>query len=143
MLLRGRTIIKISDFPNEVELLELNKNTMTMKIMGWTPPQRPQWVKEIMKTPGHTKVQLLLLTILATSSVSSTALLISSRANGTLGGSTSNNIGSIEVADANGRVKVTGKHTTEVLKNLTKTGNFWGIVPSVEKSSRSTPQAEK
>ena len=114
-----------------------------MKIMGWKPPQRPQWVKEIMKTPGHTKVQLLLLLTLATSSVSSTALLISSRANGTLGGSTSNSIESLEVADANGRVKVTGKHTTEVLKNLTKTGNFWGIVPSVEKSSRSTPQAEK
>ncbi len=114
-----------------------------MKIMGWTPPQRPQWVKEIMRTPGHTKVQLLLLLILASSSVTSTALLISSRVNGTLGGSTSNNIGSIEVADANGRVKVTGKHTTEVLKNLTKTGNFWGIVPSKEKSSPSTKQAEK
>ena len=130
------------DFPNEVELLELNRRN-SMKIMGWTPPQRPQWVKEIMRTPGHTKVQLLLLLTLATSSVTSTALLISSRANGTLGGSTSNSIESLEVADANGRVKVTGKHTTEVLKNLTKTGNFWGIVPSVEKSSRSTPQAEK
>jgi len=143
MLLRGRTIRKISDFPNEVELLELNKNTMTMKIMGWTPPQRPQWVKEIMKTPGHTKVQLLLLLTLATSSVTSTALLISSRVNGTLGESTSPNAGSIEIADANGRVKVTGRHTTEVLRNLQKTGNFWGIIPSVEKSSRSTPQAEK
>ena len=130
------------DFPNEVELLELNRSS-DMKIMGWTPPQRPQWVKEIMRTPGHTKVQLLLLLTLATSSVTSTALLISSRANGTLGGSTSNSIESLEVADANGRVKVTGKHTTEVLKNLTKTGNFWGIKPSVEKSSPSTKQAEK
>jgi len=114
-----------------------------MKIMGWTPPQRPAWVKAYMRMPGHTRVQLLLLTILATSSVTSTALLISSRANGTLGGSTSNSIESLEVADANGRVKVTGKHTTEVLKNLTKTGNFWGIVPSKEKSSPSTKQAEK
>ena len=114
-----------------------------MKIMGWTPPQRPAWVKAYMRMPGHTRVQLLLLTILATSSVTSTALLISSRANGTLGGSTSNSIESLEVADANGRVKVTGRHTTEVLKNLTKTGNFWGIVPSVEKSSLSTPQVEE
>ena len=114
-----------------------------MKIMGWTPPQRPAWVKAYMRMPGHTRVQLLLLTILATSSVTSTALQISSRANGTLGGSTSNSIESLEVADANGRVKVTGRHTTEVLKNLTKTGNFWGIVPSKEKSSPSTEQAEK
>ena len=63
------------DFPNEVELLELNKN-MTIKIGKWTPPQRPQWVKEVMRTPGHTKIQLLLLTILTISSVSSTVLLM-------------------------------------------------------------------
>ena len=63
------------DFPNEVELLELNKN-MTIKIGKWKPPQRPQWVKEVMRTPGHTKIQLLLLTILTISSVSSTVLLM-------------------------------------------------------------------
>ena len=63
-------------FPNEVELLELN-NIMTIKIGNWKPPQRPQWVKEVMKTPGHIKVQLLLLTILTISSVSSTVLLMS------------------------------------------------------------------
>ena len=49
---------------------------MTIKIGKWKPPQRPQWVKEVMRTPGHTKVQLLLLTILTISSVSSTVLLI-------------------------------------------------------------------
>ena len=65
----------MNDFPNEVELLELNKN-MTIKIGKWTPPQRPQWVKELMKTPGHIRVQLLLLTILTISSVSSTVLLM-------------------------------------------------------------------
>ena len=65
----------MNDFPNEVELLELNR-TMTIKIGKWTPPQRPAWVKEVMKTPGHTKVQLLLLTILTISSVSSTVLLM-------------------------------------------------------------------
>ena len=114
-----------------------------MKIMGWKPPQRPEWVKEFMKTPGYIKIQLSLLLILATSSVTSTALQISRAVGSTSAGRTSSSIESIEVADANGRVKVTGRHTTEVLKNLTKTGNFWGIVPSVEKSSPSTEQAEK
>jgi len=83
----------LQDFPNEVELLELNR-TMTIKIGKWTPPQRPQWVKEVMRTPGHIKVQLLLLTILTISSVSSTVLLISRT-----GGSTSvvNISGSLEL----------------------------------------------
>jgi len=47
-----------------------------MKIMGWRPPQRPQWVKEVMKTPGYIRVQISLLTILTISSVSSTVLQI-------------------------------------------------------------------
>ena len=114
-----------------------------MKILGWTPPQRPQWVKEIMRTPGPIRVQLLLLLTLTASSVLSTALQISRQGSNILGGNTSFKSESIEIADANGRVKVTGRHTTEVLKNLTKTGNFWGIVPSVEKSSLSTPQVEE
>ena len=63
------------DFPDEVELLELNTN-MTIKIGKWKPPQSPQWVKEVIRTPGHTKVQLLLLLILTISSVSSTVLLM-------------------------------------------------------------------
>ena len=49
---------------------------MTIRIGKWKPPQRPQWVKEVMKTPGYIKVQLLLLSILTISSVSSTALQI-------------------------------------------------------------------
>ena len=49
---------------------------MIFKIGNWKPPQRPQWVKEVMKTPGHIRVQLLLLTILTISSVSSTVLLM-------------------------------------------------------------------
>ena len=130
------------DFPNEVELAELNRRH-GMKIMGWTPPQRPAWVKEIMRTPGHTKVQLLLLLILTSSSVLSTGLQISRMGGSILGGSTSRNGESLEVADANGRVKVTGKHTTEVLRNLQQTGNFWGRVVSSEKSSPSTEQKDK
>ena len=130
------------DFPNEVEFLRLNKGN-DMKIMGWTPPQRPQWVKEIMRIPGPMRVQLLLLLILTTSSVLSTGLQISRMVGNTSGGSTSSKNESLEVADAGGRVRVTGKHTTEVLRNLMKTGNAWGIVVSREKSSASTPPSDK
>ena len=67
---------------------------MTVRIGKWKPPQRPQWVKEIMKTPGHIRVQLLLLSILTISSVSSTVLQITQT-----GGSTSvvNISGSLEL----------------------------------------------
>ena len=85
----------MGDFPNEVELLELNK-TMTIKIGKWTPPQRPQWVKEVMKTPGHTKVQLSLLTILMISSVTSTVLQITRTGGSTSGVSIS---GSLELRE--------------------------------------------
>ena len=85
----------MNDFPNEVELLELNK-IMTIKIGKWKPPQRPQWVKEVMRTPGHTKVQLLLLTILTISSVSSTVLLMSRTEGSTSGVSIS---GSLELRE--------------------------------------------
>ena len=83
------------DFPNEVELLELNR-TMTIKIGKWIPPQRPQWVKEVMRTPGLTKVQLLLLTILTISSVSSTVLLMFKQEGSTSGVSIS---GSLELRE--------------------------------------------
>ena len=83
-------------FPNEVELLELNKN-MTVRIGKWKPPQRPQWVKEVMKTPGYIKVGLLLLTILTISSVSSTVLLMSRTAEST---SVVNISGSLELQEA-------------------------------------------
>ena len=56
---------------------------MTIRIGKWKPPQRPQWVKEVMKTPGHIRVQLLLLTILTISSVSSTVLQITQTAGNT------------------------------------------------------------
>ena len=114
-----------SDFPNELELLELNK-TMTIKIGNWKPPQRPQWVKEVMKTPGHTKVQLLLLLILTISSVSSTVLLISRQGGNTSVENTSYNVESLEVGNERLRLKVTGKSTTEVLKNLSPMLKHWG-----------------
>ena len=83
------------DFPNEVELLELNKN-MTIKIGKWKPPQRPQWVKELMRTPGHIRIQLLLLLILTISSVSSTVLLMFKPVGSTSGVSIS---GSLELRE--------------------------------------------
>ena len=86
----------MNDFPNEVEFLELNK-TMTIKIGKWKPPQRPEWVKEIMKTPGYIRVQLLLLSILTISSVSSTVLQITR----TVGSTSVVNIsGSLELQEA-------------------------------------------
>ena len=84
------------EFPNEVELLNLNK-LMTVRIGKWKPPQRPTWVKEVMKTPGHIKIQLLLLTILTISSVSSTVLQISRMGENTSGVST---FGSLELLKA-------------------------------------------
>ena len=89
------TTVGLKDFPTEVELQELNKN-MTIKIGNWKPPQRPQWVKEVMRTPGHTKVQLLLLLILTISSVSSTVLLMSRTEGSTSGVSIS---GSLELRE--------------------------------------------
>ena len=67
-----------------------------MKIMGWRPPQRPQWVKEVMKTPGYIKVQISLLTILMISSVSSTVLQITRMGDCTSGVSIS---GSLELRE--------------------------------------------
>ena len=67
---------------------------MTIRIGKWKPPQRPTWVKEVMKTPGYIKVQLLLLLILTLSSVSSTVLQITKARDNTLG---VNTFGSLEL----------------------------------------------
>ena len=92
-----------------------------MKIMGWRPPQRPAWVKAYMKMPGPIKAQLLLLTILTTSSVTSTALLICNRVRSTSDASTLPVVESLEVGNERLRLRVTGNATTVVLKNLSKT----------------------
>ena len=73
---------------------------MTIKIGKWKPPQRPQWVKEVMKTPGYIKVQLLLLSILTISSVSSTVLQITQIKDNTLGVNISGNLELQEVRSA-------------------------------------------
>ena len=58
---------------------------MSVRIGKWKPPQRPQWVKEVMKTPGYIRIQLLLLSILTISSVSSTVLQITRTVDSTSG----------------------------------------------------------
>ena len=73
---------------------------MTVRIGKWKPPQRPQWVKEVMKTPGHIRVQLLLLTILTISSVSSTVLQITQTEGSTSGVSISGSLELREVRNA-------------------------------------------
>ena len=122
----------INEFPNEVEFLELNRRK-DMKIMGWTPPQRPAWVKEIMGTPGHTKVQLSLLLILATSSVTSTGLQICNRVRGISGGNTSTQNVSLEIVRDGLRLRVIGKDTMEALKNLKQIESYLGTKSSKEK----------
>jgi len=91
-----------------------------MKIMGWRPPQRPEWVKVYMRMPGPMKAQILLLTILTTSSVLSTGLQISNQGKNTLEGSILHSVESLEVGKGNGglRLRATGRTTTEVLTNL-------------------------
>jgi len=69
---------------------------MTIRIGKWKPPQRPQWLKEVMKTPGYIKIQLLLLTTLTISSVSSTVLQITRTVENTSGVSIS---GSLELRE--------------------------------------------
>ena len=100
-------------------------------------------VKEIMKIPGTTKVQLSLLMILATSSVLSTGLLISRQAGNTLEESISGRKESLEMAVDGLQVKVTGRSTTEVVENLSKILIIVDTILLEERSYPYTPQVEK
>ena len=71
-----------------------------------------------MKIHGSTKIQLSLLTILAISSVSSTALQIYNQASNTSDANTSINSESLEVSLGKLSLKVTGKNTMGVVMNL-------------------------
>ena len=101
--------------------------------MGW---------KEIMKIPGTTKVQLLLLTILMISSVSSTALLITSRVNDTSVENTSGKNVSLEVVRDGLRLRVTGNDTMEALQNLVQIESYLETLRSNERSYPSIPDSE-
>ena len=91
-----------------------------MKIMKWN-----QLVREITRTPGPIKVQLLLLTTLTLSSVTSTALQIYNQVRSTSDENILHSVESLEVGNAELRVRVTGKSTTEVLQNLNPMLNDW------------------
>jgi len=95
-----------------------------------------------MKIPGTTKVQLSLLTILAISSVSSTALLITSRVNNTLVENTSGKSVNLEVVRDGLRLRVTGKDTMEALKSLVQIESYLETLRSNERSYRYTPDSE-
>ena len=111
--------------------------------MGWKPPQRPAWVKAFMKMPGHTRVQLSLLTILATSSVLSTGFQICNRAKNTSVGNTSIQNVSLEVVRDGLRLRAIGKDTTEALMNLKQIEDYLGTNVSKERSSQPTQQKAK
>ena len=95
-----------------------------------------------MKIPGNTKVQLSLLTIVAISSVSSTALLISSRVNNISEESISNKNVSLEVVRDGLRLRVTGKNTMEALTSLVQIESYLETQRSNERSYPSIPDSE-
>jgi len=87
-----------------------------------------------MRTPGPIKVQLLLLTTLTLSSVSSTALLISNRVRNISDANISGRSVSLEVVREGLRLRVTGRSTMEALTNLKQIESYLGTPPSREKS---------
>ena len=102
-------------------------------MMGW---------KEIMKIPGTTKVQLLLLTILMISSVSSTGLLIYNLVSNTSEENISPKNVSLEVVRDGLRLRVTGNDTMEALTNLVQIESFLETQRSNERSSPYIPDLE-
>ena len=89
--------------------------------------------KEIIRTPGPIRVQLLLLLTLTASSVLSTGLQISSRVKNTSDVNTFPNVVNLEVVREGLRLRVTGKSTTEALKNLKEIESYLGTPVSNEK----------
>ena len=87
-----------------------------------------------MKTPGPIRVQLLLLTTLTISSVTSTGLQIFRMVGNTSEENTSYRSESLEVAKDGLRLRVTGKSTTEVLQSLKKTLSIMERTTLEEKS---------
>ena len=93
-----------------------------------------EWVKQIMKIPGTTKVQLSLLTILAISSVTSTGLQIYKMVGNISEENTfTKNVNQREVREELHR-SLTGNGTTEALTNLNETLNKLVKINSEEKS---------
>ena len=95
-----------------------------------------------MKTPGPIKVQLLLLTTLTISSVSSTGLLIYNLANNISVENTSGQNVSLEVARDGLHLRVTGKDTMEALTSLVQIESYLETQRSNERSYPSIPDSE-
>ena len=98
--------------------------------------------KEIMKTPGTTKVLLSLLMILVISSVSSTGLLIYNLVKDTSEENTSTKNVSLEVVRDGLRLRVTGNDTMEALTNLIQIESYLETLRSNERSYPSIPDSE-
>ena len=103
-----------------------------------------KWLRnEFTKTPGYMRVNLLLLTTLATSSVLSTGLLISRQADNTLDANTFGQSVNLEVVREGLRLRVTGRDTMEALTNLRQIEDYLGTPRSREKYSPPMPQQER
>ena len=96
-----------------------------------------------MKIPGYIKVNLSLLTILAISSVSSTALQISARASSTSDVNISGKKENPKEESVELLLNQTGSDTLEALKSLNETLKNWAERISEEKSSQSTEPLDK
>ena len=96
-----------------------------------------------MKIPGYIKVNLSLLTILAISSVSSTALQISARASSTSDVNISGKKENPKAESVELLLNQTGSDTLEALKSLNETLKNWAERISEEKSSQSTVPLDK
>lgn len=96
-----------------------------------------------MKIPGYIKVNLSLLTILAISSVSSTALQISARASSTSDVNISGKKENPKEESVELLLNQTGSDTLEALKSLNETLKNWAERISEEKSSQSTVPLDK
>ena len=96
-----------------------------------------------MKIPGYIKVNLSLLTILAISSVSSTALQISARANSISDANISGKKENPKEESVELLLNQTGSDTLEALKSLNETLKNWAERISEEKSSQSTVPLDK
>tara|TARA_B100001175_G_scaffold259161_1_gene227791 strand:+ start:681 stop:989 length:309 start_codon:yes stop_codon:yes gene_type:complete len=94
----------------------------------------------VYENPWLYRVNLSLLMILATSSVLSTGLLISRQANNTLDANTFGKSVNLEVVREGLRLRVTGKNTTEALKNLKEIESYLGTRYSSERSLPPNPQ---
>ncbi len=101
------------------------------------------WVKGFTKMPGPIKAQLLLLTTLTVSSVTSTGLLICNRVRNISDVNTFGRNVSLEVVREGLRLRVTGRSTMEALTNLRQIESYLGTPPSREKYSVSTPPSAK